>query len=106
MIEHKTQYGLRVPHTAFPNATKATTTETTNTTTNEVHVTNVRGIGTSHNISIGASPYNLCPSSHSHEHSQLLCKHPSWALDFVNIFHFLDRNFAQKVPIHNDAMVM
>ena len=38
-IERKTLYGLCVPHTAFPNATRATTTETTNAATNEVHVT-------------------------------------------------------------------
>ena len=67
--------------------------------------------GTTHvpllyNISIGASLYNLCPSFHSHKHSQLLCKHLSCALDFVSIFHFLSKNFAQKVPIHNDAIVM
>ena len=67
--------------------------------------------GTAHvsslcNISIGPSPFNLHPSSHLHKHSQLLCKHPSRALDFVNIFHFLGRNFAQKGYIHNDAMVM
>ena len=36
---HKTLYGLHVPHTAFPNATKATTKETTKPITNEVHVT-------------------------------------------------------------------
>ena len=45
-IECKTLYSLRVPHTAFPNATK----ETTKATTNEVHVTKDRGIRTSHTI--------------------------------------------------------
>ena len=48
VIECKTLYGLCVPHTAFPNATKATTKETTKATTNEVHVTKDRGLGTSH----------------------------------------------------------
>ena len=67
--------------------------------------------GTAHvpslcNISIGASLYNLHPSFHSHKYSQLLCKHLSCALDFVSIFHFLGKNFAQQVPIHNDAIVM
>ena len=42
-IEHKTLYSLRIPHTAFPNATKATM----NPTTNEVHVTKDRGMRTS-----------------------------------------------------------
>ena len=58
------------------------------------------------NISRGAFPYNLSPSFHSHKHSQLLCEHPSRALDFVSIFHFLGKNFAQNVPIHNYAIVM
>ena len=39
-------YNLHVPHTAFPDATKATT----KATTNEVHVTKDRGIRTSHKI--------------------------------------------------------
>ena len=42
-IEHKTLYGLCIPHTAFPNATKETTKETAT----EVHVTKDRDIGTS-----------------------------------------------------------
>ena len=63
-------------------------------------------ITSSCNISIGPSPYNLRPSFHSHKQSQLLCEHPSFALVLVNIFHFSGRNFAQKVPIHNDALVM
>ena len=46
VIEHKTLYGLCVPHTAFPDATEATTRETTN----EVHVTRNRGIRNSHNL--------------------------------------------------------
>ena len=50
VIECKTLYGLCVPHTVFPNATKATTKETTNAITNEVHVTKDRGIRTSHII--------------------------------------------------------
>ena len=50
MIESKTLYGLHIPHTAFPNATKATTKETTKATTNEVHVTKDMDIGTSHII--------------------------------------------------------
>ena len=45
-IERKTLYSLCVPHTAFPNATKATA----NTTTNEVHVTKAKGIKTSQKI--------------------------------------------------------
>ena len=40
VIECKTLYGLPIPHTAFPKATKETTTE--------VHVTKDRDIGTSH----------------------------------------------------------
>ena len=48
-IECKTLYGLHIPHTAFPNATEATTEET-NATTNEVHVTKDKGIGPSHNL--------------------------------------------------------
>ena len=44
VIECKTLYSLHIPHTAFPNATKATT----NATTNKVHVTKDRGIGISH----------------------------------------------------------
>ena len=48
VIEHKTLYSLRVPHTAFPNAIEATTRETTNATTNEVHVTRNRGTRTPH----------------------------------------------------------
>ena len=68
-------------------------------------------IGTAHvpslcNISRGVFLYNLHPSFHSHKHSQSLCKHPSRALDIVSIFHFLGKNFAQNVPIHNDAIVM
>ena len=68
-------------------------------------------IGTAHipslcNISRAEFLYNLCPSFHLHKHSQLLCKHPSCALDFVSIFHFSGKNFAQNVPIHNDAIVM
>ena len=46
VIEYKTLYSLHIPHTAFPNATKATT----KATTNEVHVTKDRDIGTSHII--------------------------------------------------------
>ena len=46
VIEHKTLYSLRIPHTAFPDATKATTKATT--TKREVHATEVRGIRTSH----------------------------------------------------------
>ena len=42
VIECKTLYGLHVPHTAFPNATKETTTE--------VHVTKDRDIETFHII--------------------------------------------------------
>ena len=50
-------------------------------------------IGTAHvpslcNFSRGAFLYNLRPSFHLHKHSQLLCEHPSRALDFVSIFHF------------------
>ena len=48
-IEHKTLYGLHIPHTTFSDATKATT----NATTNEVHVTEVRGIRTSQNTNRG-----------------------------------------------------
>ena len=47
-IEPKTLYGLHIPHTAFPNATEATTRETINATTNKVNVTKDRGIRTSH----------------------------------------------------------
>ena len=68
-------------------------------------------IGTAHipslcNISRGAFLYNLRPSFYSHKHSQLLCEHPSHALDFVSIFHFSGKTFAQNIPIHNDAIVM
>ena len=68
-------------------------------------------IGTAHvpslcNISRGAFLYNLHPSFHLQKHSQLSCEHPSHALDFVSIFHFSGKNFAQNVPIHNDAIVM
>ena len=40
-IERKTLYGLHVSHTAFPNATKATTKQTTKAIVNEVHVTKI-----------------------------------------------------------------
>ena len=50
VIEHKTLYGLSIPHTAFPNATEATTRETTNAKTNEVHVTKNRDIMTSQGV--------------------------------------------------------
>ena len=65
-------------------------------------------IGTAHVPSLCniAFSYNLHHLFHSHKHSQLLCKHPSHALDFVSIFFFLGKNFAQNVPIHNDAIVM
>ena len=58
-------------------------------------------IGTAHvpslcNISRGAFPYNLHPSFHSHKHSQLLCEHPSRALDFVSIFHFSGKKLCSK----------
>ena len=43
-IECKTLYSFCIPHTVFPDATKATT----NPTTNEVHLINDRGIRTSH----------------------------------------------------------
>ena len=46
VIECKTLYGLYIPHTALPDATKATT----KATMNEIHVTKDRGIGTSHII--------------------------------------------------------
>ena len=49
-IECKTLYSFHIPHTAFPNATKATTIETMNATTNKVHVTKNRGIRTSYNL--------------------------------------------------------
>ena len=57
-IERKTLYSLHVPHTAFPNAAKATTTETTNATTNEVHVTKDGDIGTSH-LYLGLNKYGI-----------------------------------------------
>ena len=68
-------------------------------------------IGTAHvpslcNISRGAFSCNLHPSFHLHKLSQLLYEHPSHALDFVSIFHFSGKNFAQNLAIHNDAIVM
>ena len=55
VIERKTLYGLYVPHTAFPNATEATTRETTN----EVHVTKDRGIGTSQGKSFATAKLKI-----------------------------------------------
>ena len=46
-----------------PNASKATTKETTNATGNEVHVTKDRGIRTSHKFG-GEVPDNRFPSNH------------------------------------------
>ena len=63
VIEHKTLYGLNVPHTAFPKCNQSNHKRNNNATTNEVHVTKDRGIRTCHKIG-GEVLDNRFPSNH------------------------------------------